>query len=143
MVNASSVARMRPDGAKSSHNGEVPEYLSIFVVALVAAGVVIAAAASVTTERFGTGRGARGLRQDARRTWDVVRRRRPMTTPAVSDELERVVTAEPVETTMDDFFAANVTPGTGYLDAEVLVDRVGRVASAAKAAATRTTSSHE
>ena len=143
MVNASSVAGARPDGAKSSHNGEVLEYLSIFVVALVAAGVVIAAAAFVTTERFGTGRGAGGLRQDARRTWDVVRRRRSMTTPAVTDELERVVTAEPVETTMDDFFAANVTPGTGYLDAEVLVDRVGRAASAAKAAATRTTPSHE
>lgn len=133
-------ARARARGAKSSHNRVVPEYILTFVVALAAAALVIAAAAFLTTERFGTGRGARGLRQDTRRAWDVVRRRRPLTTPAASDELERVVSAEPVETSLDDFFAANVTPGTGYLDAEVLVDRVGRAATAAKAAASRTTS---
>ena len=137
---AGSVARAERLGAKSSHNGWVFDYLLTFVVALAAAGLVIAAAAFLTTERFGTGRGARGLRQDTRRAWDVVRRRRPLTTPAASEELERVVSAEPVETSMDDFFAANVTPGTGYLDAEVLVDRVGRAANAAKAAASRTTS---
>lgn len=141
MVNTGGPARTRPVRRKSSHNGMVLEFLTIFVVALVAAVLVIVAAALVTTERFGTG--VAGLRHDARRVWDVVRRRRPMTTPAVSDELERVVAAEPIETTMDDFFAANVTPGTGYLDAEVLVERVGRAASTAKAVATRTASAQD
>jgi len=125
--------------ARSSHNRTVLGYLLTFVVALAAAALVIAAAAAVTTERFGSGRGTRGLRQDARRVWDVVRRRRPLTTPAASAELERVVSAEPVETSLEDFFAANVTPGTGYLDAEALAERVGRAASAARAVATRTT----
>lgn len=119
----------------------MPEYLLIFLVALVAAGLVIAAAAFVTTERFGVGRGSRGLRQDTRRAWDVVRRRRPLTTPAASSDLERVVSAEAVETSMDDFFSANLIAGTGYLDAEVLVDRVGRAASAARAVTTRSTRS--
>jgi len=125
--------------AKSSHNRDVLDYLLTLALALGAAAVVIVVAAAVTTERFGSGRGARGLRQDTRRAWDVVRRRRPLTTPAATDELERAVSAEPVETSLEDFFAANVTPGTGYLDAEALADRVGRAASAARAVATRTT----
>lgn len=104
------------------------QYLLWFALALLAAVLVIAAAAFVTTERFGAGGGAAGLRRDARRVWDVVRRRRPATTSVGSPELERVVTAEPVEVTMQDFFAANVTPGSGYLAADELSDQLTRAA---------------
>lgn len=106
-------------------------YLVWLVVALGAAAVVLVAAGLLTTERFGAGRGVRGVREDVRLAWESLRRRgaAPGETPEALD----AVLAEPVETSMDDFFRANVQEGPAYLQGEVITTQLERAADVVRA----------
>ena len=121
----------------SSHNRDVQSVIGFSVwllVALVAAALVMVAAGLVTTERFGAGRGVAGLRADARGVWDRLRgRRAPSPTPAdaawiAPEDLARIVDAPPVETTMVDFFRANLEDGAGYVQADEITSRLEKAA---------------
>lgn len=100
------------------------------LVALVAAALVMVAAGLVTTERFGAGRGPRGVLSDLRGAWDALlgRRDADSDTGLAPDDLARIVDAEPVETSMNDFFLANVEEGGGYVQGSEITARLEKAA---------------
>lgn len=98
------------------------------LVALVAAALVMVAAAFATTERFGAGRGVAGMLTDLKAAWASLRGRGTQSAELTSDEVSRIVDAPPVETTMVDFFRANVEEGAGYVQAAEITARLGKAA---------------
>ena len=107
-----------------------------FLVALIAAaGVLIAA--GLTTDQGGTGRGFAGLRADIQMVWRKILRRDQNAAAQMSRDDERVATAKPVETTMDDFFSATVEKGSGYLRADDITHQLERAADVVRASTVR------
>lgn len=100
------------------------------LVALVAAALVMVAAGLATTERFGAGRGMRGMLSDVRGAWDAVRGRRAAGADdgLAAEDLARIVDAAPVETSMADFFLANVEEGGGYVQGAEITARLEKAA---------------
>ncbi|NKX91828.1 hypothetical protein HF995_00810 [Sanguibacter hominis ATCC BAA-789] len=98
------------------------------LVALVAAALVMVAAGAVTTERFGAGRGVAGMLSDVKGAWASLRGRGEPTPELTSDEVARIVDAPPVETSMSDFFLANLEEGAGYVQAAEITARLEKAA---------------